>query len=361
MTDWVNFAEIRAKVSLSDVIFRYYRIDSLTKEGDKLVGPCPVHSGDSPRAFHADLAKNIWHCFSRCKKGGNQLDFVAAKESISIRDAALRLKGFFLDGVVDSAPPGALPPPATVKANTDAPLKAVATTTTPTPMAAREPDRNPRLDLKLPLHPDHPHLLSDRNLQLSTTEHFDVGYCPAGILRGMIAIPIHDEDGQLVAYAGRRLKPQDIREHGKYKLPKGFRKELVLFNLHRAKGEAAEKGLILVEGFFSVLKLYEAGITNVVAAMGCEISEYQAKQLASAKEVVLLFDGDEAGRTGAEQAREKLKGVVPVRFVRLPDNTKPDDLSPRALRWLVNGVRELGLSEVAFWVTPTEPPPAPTQ
>lgn len=55
MTEWVNFQEVRAKVSLSDVLFAYYRLNNLTKEGDKVFGPCPVHNGDSSRAFHADL------------------------------------------------------------------------------------------------------------------------------------------------------------------------------------------------------------------------------------------------------------------------------------------------------------------
>src|SRR5689334_24825560 len=110
MPDWVNFAEIRSRVSLEDVIVRYYGITSLKRDGEKLIGPCPVHGGDSPRAFHANLGKNVWHCFSQCQKGGNQLDFVALKENIPIRDAALRLKAFFLDG--QGEPPAAKTPPA---------------------------------------------------------------------------------------------------------------------------------------------------------------------------------------------------------------------------------------------------------
>src|SRR3954465_4482384 len=115
MGDWINFAELRARVSLEDVIVRYYGITTLKRDGPKLIGPCPIHNGDSPRAFHADLDKNVWHCFSRCQKGGNQLDFVAAKESIGIREAALRLQGFLLGGAGASTPPGA-PPAAPVAA-----------------------------------------------------------------------------------------------------------------------------------------------------------------------------------------------------------------------------------------------------
>ena len=95
MPNWVNFADIRKRVSIEDVLLRYYRITNLKRDGTKLSGPCPVHDGESPRSFHVELDKNIWHCFSKCQGGGNQLDLVAKKENISIRDAALRLQTFF--------------------------------------------------------------------------------------------------------------------------------------------------------------------------------------------------------------------------------------------------------------------------
>src|SRR5438132_388785 len=82
-------------------------------------------------------------------------------------------------------------------------------------------------------------------LKLETCQLFGVGWCARGIMRGCIAIPIHDEDGDLVAYAGRRLKPSEIREYGKYKFPKGLKKERILYNLHRAKAHQAKQGLIL--------------------------------------------------------------------------------------------------------------------
>jgi DNA primase len=105
---------------------------------------------------------------------------------------------------------------------------------------------------------------------------------------------------------------------------------------------------VLVEGFFSVMKLYEAGVQHVVAAMGCELSERQAELLAQFPEVVVLFDGDEAGRAGAEAAKARLQGRTIVRTIHLPDGRKPDDLSARALKWLINGVQLLDLEEVRY-------------
>jgi DNA primase len=355
MPNWIDFRDIRARVSLEDVLVRFYGLTTMKRDGDKLIGPCPVHGGDSPRAFHADLSKNVYHCFTKCQGGGNQLDLVAKKEGIGIRDAALKLQAYFLaDGARPSAPSNAPAPPSspTSPAPTTPPPGSQPTKTVEEDESGNEP-----LTIKLQLAGDHPHLVTERGLKPETISAFGVGYCARGILRGMIAIPVHDEDGDLVAYAGRRLKPSDIREQGKYKLPKGFKKERVLYRFHAVKDQAKEHGLIVVEGFFATMKLTEAGLPNVVATMGVEVSPYQAKLLASAKDIVVLFDGDEAGRKGADKIKEQLGGTIPVRIIRLPTGTKPDQLAPKMLRWLVNGVRALDIIELSY--TPNSPPSPP--
>lgn len=337
---WIDFVELRSRVSLEDVLVTMYQLgDRLKRRGDKLIGPCPIHDGDGPRAFHAELAKNAWFCFSRCRKGGNQIDFVAHKESISVREAALRIEAFFSTGAPAPVP------------KTPAP-QAVPVTAAP---KSDDASINPRLDLRLALDPTHPHLVTERALAPQTIATFGVGYCGRGVLRGMIAIPIHDEDNDLVAYAGRRLKWADVQAHGKYKLPGGFRKEFVLYNLCRAKAHA-EHGLIVVEGYFAAMKLHEAGFPNVVASMGCALSEPQAALLAQhAKDVTILYDGNEAGRSGAMAARQLLEQRhVRTRVVTLPDALQPDALSQRTLRWALRGVVQLDLTELRF--TPTSPP-----
>lgn len=333
MGNWVNFAEIRAKVSIAAVLTEMYGLTNLKPDGDKLVGPCPVHNGDSPRAFHADLKKNIWHCFSRCQRGGNVLDLVSLKDGISIREAGLKLKERFLGG---DPPPSRAGPPALIAAP-------------PAAQRVEKPEqKNPAIDIELKLRGDHPHLTDVRRLTAETASHFGVGFCSHGTLRGTVAVPIHDQDGALVAYAGRRLKHDEVETFGKYKFPKGFKKELVLYNLHRASGAGREKGLVLVEGFFAVMALYQAGFDHVVAAMGCELSDHQVELLAGFPEIVLLFDGDEAGCTATAAAREKLCGKTRVRTIQLRADLKPDELPVRAIKWLVNGVQLLDLHEVIY-------------
>jgi hypothetical protein len=73
--------------------------------------------------------------------------------------------------------------------------------------------------------------LEQRGIQWQTAAWFGVGYYGgAGFLRGRMVFPIHDEGGELVAYAGRTMDGREPR----YLFPPGFRKSQVVFNLHRA-------------------------------------------------------------------------------------------------------------------------------
>lgn len=356
MTEWVDFAEVRERVSMEMVLYTFYGLEHLKRQVNKVVGPCPVHGGDSPRAFHADLDKNVWHCFSQCKDGGNQLDLVAKKEGISIREAALRLKARFMVSGDDQravrSPEKRRRPAPTGNGSPERSHETPSPAATTRPSQATKPKKNPVLNIQLRLKAEHPHLVKERELQLATIERFGIGYCSRGIMRGTIAIPIENATGELVAYAGRRLRPSDVKEKGKYVFPKGFGKELELYNFHRAVASTANTGLVLVEGFFSVMKLYEAGLDHGVAAMGSSLSVQQAELIATAPEVIIMFDGDPAGRLGATQAAELLRDRTVVRLVELPEGFEPEDLSPRALRWLIRGMTQLDLKHLSL-VPPT--------
>ena len=158
---------------------------------------------------------------------------------------------------------------------------------------------------------DQKHLyLKERGLGKETVEHFDLGFCSRGLMKDRVAIPIHNEIGELVAYAGRWTgEPAEGEE--KYKLPSGFAKSQVVFNLHQAKESAQERGLIVVEGFFDTFRVWQAGFPNVVALMGSRLSEQQRELLVKALgpqgKLTLLFDADEAGRHCEVQCVEELR------------------------------------------------------
>src|ERR1700730_13316124 len=94
--DWVDFRVIKAQVSMQ-MLVEHYALRELRTSKDELRGRCPIHKGDGERTFHINLSKNAFQCFS-CKAKGNVLDFVAAMESCSVRDAALKLQAWFAVG-----------------------------------------------------------------------------------------------------------------------------------------------------------------------------------------------------------------------------------------------------------------------
>jgi DNA primase len=148
-----------------------------------------------------------------------------------------------------------------------------------------------------------------------------------------MVFPIHDERGELVAYAGRAMDGREPR----YLFPPGFRKSQVVFNLHRAGKAAARQGgvAIVVEGFFDCLKVHQAGYDNVVALMGASVSNRQAELLDTYfRELVVMLDGDEAGW----RASRVLAARWPATYMaRMPAGWQPDQLSSEEIAGILRG------------------------
>lgn len=319
---FVDFRAVKSAVTMEHVLEHYGLLPQLHRNGDSLTGTCPIHGGDNQTAFRVSLSKNCWNCFSRCQCGGNVLDFVAKKENVSLLKAAhLLVEWFHLDlpsnedGAAAERPRASRPssrpdPPA--KASPPPPAK-------PEPPEDAAPGENKALEFELKhLQPEHPYL-TERGLTAETIQTFGLGFCPKGLLAGRIAIPIHNAAGQLVAYAGRW--PGDT-EREKYRLPKGFRKSLELFNLHRALAAPPDRPLVIVEGFFDCLKLWQQGCRRVVALMGSSLSQAQETLLrqhtTAQTQVIVMLDEDEAGRAGREDLARRLSRFLFVKVHVFP-------------------------------------------
>lgn len=293
-TGWVDFKEVKAEVGIEDILGHYGLLGDLRRKGDELVGYCPIHDRKrqyNKGAFWANTDKNAFQCFA-CGASGNILDFVMAMEGVEVREAALLVQDWFQVGEGEELAKGKEAPPE------------------PGPRESAEPGEvNPPLTFELKLEPEHSYL-EERGLEEKTVQHFGLGFASRGIMAGRIAIPIHNERGELVAYAGRWPGDEGWPEdEDKYKLPSNFHKHLILYNLHRAQ-EFADEGLILVEGFFDVFELWQEGTQNVVALMGVFLSEAQEKLLLEVLgpegKLTLRLDPDEAGREATQEITEML-------------------------------------------------------
>ena len=157
-----------------------------------------------------------------------------------------------------------------------------------------------------------------------------------------IAIPIHNAEGGVVAYAGR-WPGEPAEDTPKYKLPPGFRKSLEVFNIDRASKESAAEPLLIVEGFFDCMKIHQGGHRKVVALMGSSMSVAQEEMICrhteSTSQVIVMLDEDEAGMAGRDDIACRLSRFcfVKVHQFRHP-GAQPEYLFGDQLKEILEGI-----------------------
>jgi DNA primase len=149
--------------------------------------------------------------------------------------------------------------------------------------------------------------------------------------RSRLLFPIHDLRGRVAGFGGRLLGPGEPKYLNS---PENqiFHKGRQLYNLHQAKGAIRkEEAVILVEGYFDVLRLVLAGIEHVVAPLGTALTSDQATLLRRfAPSAILLYDSDQAGlRATFRAGDELLRHGVRVRVATMPAGEDPDTLVRR--------------------------------
>jgi DNA primase len=315
---WVDFKSVKAKVSMETVL-SHYEVRLRRVGVDEYRGKCPLPTHSSARSndsFSVSFTRNAWSCQSASciaarsgRVGGNVFHFVAEMERCSIREAALRLARSLTENLLPLATPG----------NKE--------------LVPHAPENRPLSFTLRNIDHQHSYVIS-RGLSAETARYFGVGYYGGnGFLRGRIVIPIHNEYGELVAYSGRAIGEAEPR----YRLPAGFRKSQVLFNLHRAI-ESPDGTLILVEGFFDTFKTHQAGHHNVAALMGSKLSDRQAELIGTYfDQVVLMLDADEAGKAATAAAGTTLSRILSVQIIELAAGTQPDQLAAEEINQLLEG------------------------
>lgn len=359
MANWVDFKTVRAALDFR-AILAHYDIEE-HGSGDQFKIICPFHNDHKP-SCGINLKKQVYHCFA-CGAGGNALDFVAHMEGYDpevpreLRKAALAAAEIF--GIED-----ALSRPSKGQGKAKAKPKAKAS---PKPKAKQakakaEPKRakpkqmakvandniageqgeveqakaekgreaaNAPLTFKLDLNPSH-EFIAERGFAPMLIEAFGIGFQDKGMMANRICFPIHNAEGELVAYSGRWASgdlPDDVP---RYLLPPKFKKNLELFNLHRVLAERGEgcDTVVVVEGFWSVLRLHDAGVP-CVSTFGDSVSKAQADLLVQhgITKAILIFDGDEGGRMGTKTSLPILAERLFVKSLALEDGIKPDTMS----------------------------------
>lgn len=150
--------------------------------------------------------------------------------------------------------------------------------------------------------------------------------------RNRIIFPIHDAQGSVIGFGGRRSNAEEDDQYAKYlnsKESKLYRKESVLYGIYQAKKSIVKQGkAILLEGYTDVIALHQAGLDYAVATCGTALTENHAKALAKyCKHVIIFRDGDSAGQKAALRDIDALvKKGIKVTVVICPEGEDPDSL-----------------------------------
>lgn len=312
---------------------------SLKRRGRVFVGLCPFHEERTP-SFHVDPEKKLFYCFG-CQAGGDVFRFIEKYEHKSFGEAVRHL-----------ADQANIAPPEIRGEKADRKKACFA--------ICREAEALFRKSLSLTEgERARRYLFEERHLSRETVDRFGLGYASPGALlqsvspsrreawetyglfrkgtggyreffRERIMVPIRLEYGPTVAFGGRTLGPSagtpkylNSPEHP------FFRKKEILFGLDQAR-EAIEskRRVLVVEGYFDVMILSEAGISPVVAPLGTAVTESHLIHLSRlADEVIFIFDGDRAGQDAVARVADRFvfDSRIPLRAVRTPEGMDPDE------------------------------------
>ncbi len=271
-------------------LLNFYSLTLKQVASHHMTGCCPIHNGDNPNAFHVDLEKNLFNCFTQCG-GGSIFDFVMKKEKISFYQAASKIWNSFYS------------------------------TGNSNPKAKRD------FSIRLQLQANHPYLRK-RDISPQLAMFFQLGFCQYGIMKNRIAIPIYDPGNRIVAYCGRAVNNDTSP---KYLFPKNFNKSRHLFNIQHIAPQI-KKPVFIVEGFFDCIHLGKLGF-DALALMGNSISKQQISIIKDINRFyILMLDGDEAGQKAIYKVEQNMKkSKLQFKKVCLGDGKEPEDLDEYSL------------------------------
>ncbi len=314
-------------------------------------GLCPFHGEKTP-SFQVNGDKGLFHCFG-CGVGGDVIKFVELYDKVSFPDAVRQLAGRF--GLT-------LPEPEDGQRDVDGERDREALLKAHEVAAGwfREQLDTPAAGLAR-------QELEVRGLSAETIERLGIGYGPpsrealkarlvkegfplpvllkSGLLvqrdertvidrfRGRLMIPIHRDNGAIVAFGGRALQAGQQPKYLNSPESPIYVKGRTLYGLHLSKGAILRaRHAVMVEGYFDFAQAFQAGITNVVASSGTALTLAQVRLLKRfAAKVVLSFDPDSAGQGAAARSSELLVAEgFQVNVAMLPPGEDPDTLIRKA-------------------------------
>ncbi len=346
--------ELNSRTDILDLVSSYV---SLTKKGSKYWGLCPFHSEKTP-SFSVSPDRQMYYCFG-CHKGGGAINFVMELEGLG-----------FVDAVDLLARRAGLQMPETAAGDGSTRKKRERLLE-----LNKEAARWFHTNLTLPAARDGVAYFRKRGLSNKTITRFGLGYAPEGwdnLIQAMaekgyekaelmeaglavknsngriydrfrhrVMFPIIDVRGNVIGFGGRVLD-DSVPKYLNSPDTIVFNKSRNLFALNIAK-KSKQGRIILTEGYMDTIALHQAGFDCAVASLGTALTEDHVKLLGNyTKEVVISYDGDQAGINAAQRAIHLLeKTGMTVRVLRVTGAKDPDEFiktfGPAAFAALLDG------------------------
>ncbi|WP_406876882.1 DNA primase [Staphylococcus aureus] len=337
--------EIKDKTDILDLVSEYVKLE---KRGRNYIGLCPFHDEKTP-SFTVSEDKQICHCFG-CKKGGNVFQFTQEIKDISFVEAVKEL-GDRVNVAVDIE---ATQSNSNVQIASDdlqmiemheliqefyyyALTKTVEGEQALTYLQERGFTDALIKERGIGFAPDSSHFCHD----FLQKKGYDIELAyEAGLLsrneenfsyydrfRNRIMFPLKNAQGRIVGYSGRTFTGQEPKYLNSPETPI-FQKRKLLYNLDKARKSIRKLDeIVLLEGFMDVIKSDTAGLKNVVATMGTQLSDEHItfiRKLTS--NITLMFDGDFAGSEATlKTGQNLLQQGLNVFVIQLPSGMDPDE------------------------------------
>lgn len=351
--------ELRLKTDVVDLISSYV---SLKKRGNTYVGLCPFHNEKTP-SFTVYENTQSFYCFG-CGAGGDSVSFMRKIENLDYIDAVKVLAQRAGMQMPDEGYDDSL----SKKRRTILQINRETARFYHNYMMSEQG----KVGLQYFLN---------RGLSQKTIRHFGLGYAPnkwdelfkhlkskgydvsdiltAGVVRkgekgyydyfrNRVMTPIIDVRGNFIAFGGRVLddsKPKYINTSDTLV----YKKTNEVFGLNYAK-DSGKDSLILCEGYMDVIAMHQAGFTNAVAGCGTALTNEQVRLLSRyAKEIILVYDNDEAGQKALNKAISLFDQVdVKISIPTLSGGKDPDEIIKNLGRARFADMLENSSNEVEF-------------
>ena len=337
--------EIKDKTDILDLVSEYVKLE---KRGRNYIGLCPFHDEKTP-SFTVSEDKQICHCFG-CKKGGNVFQFTQEIKDVPFVEAVKEL-GERVNIKVDVGQTQYNQQ--SQMASDD--LKMIE-------MHELIQDYYHYALMKTVEGEEALNYLRQRGFTDELIKQRQIGYAPdsshfchdflekkgydielayeAGLLsrneenfsyydrfRNRIMFPLKNAQGRIVGYSGRTYTNQEPKYLNSPETPI-FQKRRLLYNLDKARKSIRQNDeIVLLEGFMDVIKSDYAGLKQVVASMGTQLSQEHMTFLKKlTNNITLMFDGDYAGREATlKTGQALLQQGLNVYVIQLPSGMDPDE------------------------------------